>query len=438
MTTVSAQTRSGESALRRELGRWDLTAIGINQVIGSAVFALPAVLAASCDGWSVALILAVGGASLLIATTFAEVGSRFDVTGGPYIYTRAAFGRFIGFEIGWVQWFIRVSSWAAVLNVFVAYAGFYWPSAAAGTARVLWMSSIVGLLAAINVLGIRQSAWTVNALTVGKLVPLLLFGLFGLTAMHWAALRPGPFPPMTHLSSSALLLIYGFGGYETILIPAGESRAPRTGVPFALVTTIVVVAAIFVLIQVVSMGTLPGLATSTTPLADAAARLLGAPGAAVIMVGALLSVLGNNMGAVLSGSRSLFALAEHGDVPAMFGRIDARFKTPVVAIVTTSAVSLALATTGTFVTLASASAVCRLILYGGTCAAALRLRGRHSVGVGDARFRTPLGPAIPVAVLVILAAIFAGATAGQMVSGALVIAAGVVLFGIALLTGRAS
>lgn len=439
MTTTEAGAVSSESALLRELGRWDLTAIGINQVIGSAVFALPAVLAASCNGWSPFLILAVGVASLLIATTFAEVGSRFDVTGGPYIYTRAAFGRFIGFEIGWVQWFIRVSSWAAVLNVFVAYAGFYWPSAAAGVPRVVWMSSIVVSLAAINVLGIKQSAWVVNSLTIGKLVPLALFVLFGLTAMRWAALVPGPFPPVTHVSSSALLLIYGFGGYETILIPAGESRAPRSGVPFALVTTIVVVAALFVLIQIVSMGTLPGLATSTTPLADAASRLLGAPGAAIIMIGALLSVLGNNMGAVLSGSRSLFALAEHRDVPAVFGLVNARFKTPVVAIVATSAVSLALATTGTFVTLASASAVSRLILYAGTCGAALRLRsGVFAARIEDARFRTPFGRAIPIAVLAILAAIFAGATVPQIMSGAVVLAVGAALFAVAILTRRPS
>lgn len=437
MTTIAARAVSSESGLRRELGRWDLTAIGINQVIGSAVFALPAVLAASCDGWSPLLILAVGVASLLIAATFAEVGSRFDVTGGPYIYTRAAFGRFIGFEIGWVQWFIRVSSWAAVLNVFVAYSGFYWPSAASGMPRVVWMSSIVVSLAAINVLGIKQSAWTVNSLTIGKLVPLLLFVVVGLTAMNWASLRPGALPPISHVSSSALLLIYGFGGYETILIPAGESRAPRTGVPFALVTTILVVSAIFVLVQIVSMGTLPGLATSTTPLADAAARLRGAPGAAIIMVGALLSVLGNNMGAVLSGSRSLFALAEHGDVPAVFGFVSARFKTPVVAIVTTSAVSLILATTGTFVTLASASAVSRLMLYGGTCGAALRLRGGGFASrVEDVRFRVPFGRVIPIAVLVILAAIFFGATAPQIMSGAIVLAVGAVLFAVAILTRR--
>ena len=439
MATTEARAVSSESALRRELGRWDLTAIGINQVIGSAVFALPAVLAASCNGWSPVLILCVGVASLLIALTFAEVGSRFDLTGGPYIYTRAAFGRFVGFEIGWVQWFVRVSSWAAVLNVFVVYAGFYWPSATGGTARVIWMSSIVVSLAAINVLGIRQSAWVVNALTIGKLVPLVLFVAVGVTAMNWSALEPGAFPPVSHLSSSALLLIYGFGGYETILIPAGESRAPRTGVPFALVTTIVVVAALFVLIQIVSMGTLPGLAGSATPLADASARLAGAPGAAIIVIGALLSVLGNNMGAVLSGSRSLFALAEHDDVPAVFGLVNARFQTPIIAILTTSAVSLALATTGTFVTLASASAVSRLMLYAGTSGAALRLRrGEFASRVDAARFRVPFGSAIPVVVLIILAAILAGATGPQIMSGGVVLVVGAALFGVAILTRRAS
>ena len=104
------------SQLRRELGRWDLTAIGINQVIGGAVFAMPAALAALVGGWSPFLIVAVGVASLLIAATFAEVGSRFDSTGGPYLYTKAAFGRFAAFEVGWMQWFTRVASWASVVN----------------------------------------------------------------------------------------------------------------------------------------------------------------------------------------------------------------------------------------------------------------------------------------------------------------------------------
>ena len=123
--------------LRRELGKWDLTAIGVNQVIGGAVFALPAALAASAGGWSPWMVAAVGFASLLIALSFAEVASRFDGTGGSYLYTRAAFGRFAAFEVGWLMWFTRAASWASVINVLAVSLGFYWPSLTAGTPRML-------------------------------------------------------------------------------------------------------------------------------------------------------------------------------------------------------------------------------------------------------------------------------------------------------------
>src|SRR4029078_7939924 len=91
--------------LRRELGRWDLTAIGINQVIGGAVFVMPASVAAIVGGWGPILTAGVGLGSLLTALSCAEVGSRFDATGGPYLYTKAAFGPFAAFEVGWMQWF---------------------------------------------------------------------------------------------------------------------------------------------------------------------------------------------------------------------------------------------------------------------------------------------------------------------------------------------
>src|SRR3954465_14354293 len=117
----------GAPGLKRELGRWDLTAVGVNQVIGSAVFAVPAALAATAGAWSPWMIAAVGLGSMLFALSFAEVASRFDGTGGPYLYTRAAFGRFAAFEVGWMMWFTRAASWASVINVLVTQLGFYWP-----------------------------------------------------------------------------------------------------------------------------------------------------------------------------------------------------------------------------------------------------------------------------------------------------------------------
>ena len=421
------------SQLRRELGRWDLTAIGINQVIGGAVFAMPAALAGLVGGWSPFLIVAVGLASLLIAATFAEVGSRFDATGGPYLYTKAAFGRFAAFEVGWMQWFTRVASWASVINVLVASLGFYWPAVTAGTTRTLLLAAIIAALAAINVLGIRQSAWVVNTLTIGKLLPLALFIVVGLTQLGQGGFELHGVPAMNDLSRSALLLIFAFGGYEVIPVPAGESKDPRRTVPFALIMTIAVVTVVLTLAQIVALGTLPSLPDSKTPLADASALMMGATGAAIITLGAVLSTLGNNMGQALSGSRSLFALAEHGDIPGFFARVSRRFGTPVVAILFTAAVSLLLATTGSFVTMAQASAVSRLLVYVATCAAALRLRQPQFAGVvPEPTMRVPLGPVIPLLAILIALAILFGATAAQLRAGVVALAAGAILFVIAM------
>ena len=203
-------------SLRRELGRWDLTAIGINQVIGAAVFALPAALAASAGAWSPWMVAAVGLASMMIAMSFAEVGSRFEGTGGPYLYTRAAFGRFAAFEVGWLLWFTRAASWASVINVLATSLGFYWPTLTAGAPRAILITLVIATITLINVRGIRQSSLVINVLTVGKLAPLIVFIAVGLFYI-----QPGLFsyasPPSTsQLSTAALLLIFAYGGYETV------------------------------------------------------------------------------------------------------------------------------------------------------------------------------------------------------------------------------
>ena len=223
-----------EPALRRALGRWDLTAIGINQVIGAAVFAQPALLAAHAGAWSPWMVAAVGVASMLIALSFAEVGSRFEGTGGPYLYTRAAFGRFAAFEVGWMLWFTRAASWAAVINVLATSLSYYWPPFSAGPARATVITLIIVAIAAINVRGIRQSSVVVNVLTAAKLIPLVIFIGAGLFAMDVSRLAIDQPLTLGAAASSGLLLIFGFGGYEVVPVVAGEARDPRRAVPFAL------------------------------------------------------------------------------------------------------------------------------------------------------------------------------------------------------------
>ncbi len=417
--------------LRRELGRWDLTAIGVNQVIGAAVFGLPAAVAANTGAWSPWMVGAIGFVSMLIALTFAEVASRFDGTGGAYLYTRAAFGRFAGFEVGWMLWFTRVASWAAVINVLVASLGFYWPPITAGAPRAALITSIIVILTAINVRGIRQSSFVVNVLTIGKLLPLAAFIVAGLWFIDWPRLAPGPAPTAANLSATGLLLIYAFGGYEVVPVPGGEARDARRDIPFALIMTILIVAVIMTLAQIVAVGTLPGLASSKTPLIDSAAAFLGTGGAAMMTIAVVISASGNNMGGALSGSRNLFALAEQRDLPALFARVHSAYRTPVNAILITSAVALTLALSGTFQSMATASAISRLVVYLGACASTLRLRHHRFGGVVNPPvFVVPLGPLIPTVAITIALVVLGGASWLQLRNGVLALAAGAVLFGI--------
>ncbi len=429
--TIEDQPRG--TLLKRELGRWDLTAIGVNQVIGGAVFALPASLAAFAGAWSPWMVAAVGLASMLIALSFAEVGSRFDSTGGPYLYTRAAFGRFPAFEVGWMMWFTRAASWASVINVLVLAVGRYWPAVTAGLPRLVLLTAIIGAITALNIRGIRQSSFVVNLFTVGKLLPLLMFIAAGIFFIDPSLLTAHASVSAADLSASALLLIFAFGGYEVVPVVAGETRNPRTAVPFALIMTILIVTIVMTLAQVVALGTLPGLSTSRTPLADAAMLFLGAAGAMVITAGAVVSTSGNNIGQALSGSRNLFALAEQGDLPAFFGRVHPRYRTPVNAILVTAGVALVLAGSGTFQTMAAVSAVSRLIVYVATCAATLRLRSpAFETSVRPALFRVPFGPVIPTAAIVFAVAIVAGATKQQLIAGIVALVVGAVLYVIAV------
>lgn len=435
-----------DEGLRRELGRWDLTAVGVNQVIGGGIFALAAGLAANTGSWAPWLVAGVALASLLIALSFAEVGSRFEGTGGSYLYTRAAFGRFPAFEVGWMLWFTRAASWASVINVLVDALGRYWPLIGAGTPRTLLLTAIIGVIAWINIRGIRQSSMVVNMLTVAKLLPLVIFVLVGIAYVDWGSFSAPATMTMQQLSTGALILVFAFGGYEVVPVLGGETRDPRRAIPFALIMTIVVVAAVTLLTQVVAFGTLPGIAESRTPLADSAAVFMGSAGAVLITLGAVLSTSGNNMGQALSGSRNLFALAEQGDLPAWFGRVHPTFRTPSNAILVTAGVALALAVTGSFVTMAAASAISRLLVYVMTCAALLRLRAprfngpdpvvSRGITVNRAAFVVPGGPVVPLLAILIAAAIILGATQAQLISGTGALVAGAVLYLIAVGGGR--
>ncbi|MDP2053773.1 MAG: APC family permease [Acidobacteriota bacterium] len=432
-------------ALKRALGRWDLTAIGVNQVIGSAIFLLPADVARLVGPWGPLAFMAVGLLSLSIALCFAEVGSRFEKTGGPYLPARAAFGRFVGFEVGWMMWFTRVTSQASVANGLALALAFYWPALSAGLPRMMLIAGLTIAITWINVRGIKQSSWVVNALTIGKLAPLAIFIIVGIWYIDPARFAEMPAVSQQQLSSALILLIFAYGGYEVTGVLAGEAANPRRDVPFAFVATLVTVSVVMSLTSLVATGVLPDLGASRTPLADGAAIFIGAAGALMISIGSAVSMTGNNMGQILNGSRTLFALAENGDLPKWFARVHPGYHTPSNAILFTAVVALTLALTGSFVALAAVSAIARLVMYLAVCAATLVLRkhdreiaaqvGSHfsdlDGAVAPAKFTVPLGPVIPVVASIVALGILAGASQAQLTAGAAALAAGAVLFFVA-------
>ena len=378
-----------EEKLVRGLGRWDFTAVVVNTIIGAGIFGLPAKVYAQIGTYSLLAFVLCALIVGLIVLCYAEVASRFTATGGAYLYAREAFGSIVGFEVGWLYWIVRVATFAANCNLLVTYLGFFIPGANQGATRIALVSLVVLIITVVNLLGIRESSVMTNIFTVGKLVPLFIFAVVGMFFISPGNFNFDAVPQYSGFSSAVLLLIYAFVGFEASVVLAGETKDTGKTIPFGLIVGLLIVAAFYIVIQIVSIGTLPGLATSERPIADAASVFLGPFGAAFITVGALISIFGNLNVGVLASTRMLFAMSEQRDLPAVFERTHERFKTPYVAIIATAIVILVLTIQSSFLTAVAIATITRLLVYATTCLALPIFRMRKDISA--APFSIPLG-----------------------------------------------
>ena len=427
MTPSSPEVSVGRP---RAIGFGGLLALALNGVIGSAIFALPAQVVGLFGGAAPVSYFGVALVTLAIVLCFAELGSRFERDGGPYLYAREAFGSFIGFQTGWVFALSRLASVAAISNASAAYAGHLVPWLATPLGRGLYISLTLLALTGLNVLGVRQGALAVVLLTVGKLLPLGVFVVAGLVSGPAVELGPAVLPPLSGAGEAALLLVFAFGGFETASIPTEEMVSPRRHLPVALVTSLLLIAVVYASIQLVAQRAVPDLARSPAPLATAAEALLGAPGALLIGLGAVVSTLGTASGNLLVAPRLLHALASHGQLPAVLARLHPRFHTPHVAVALFAACAWALALSSNFGALAAASSVGRLMVFGTSCAAVLALRRKPAV---DAQrvFTVPGGAAVPVLGASLCLVLLAGCSRTQLLATVTLVATGALLYAVA-------
>lgn len=384
-----------EEKLVRGISRWDLTAITINTIIGAGIFGLPAKVYSLIGPYSIFAFLACAAIIGVLVLCYAEVSSRFSATGGPYLYAREAFGPIVGFEVGWLYWIVRVATFAANCNLFVTYLGFFDRRFDQPNFRVAAILSIVGILAAVNFIGVRQTASASNVFTVGRLLPLLVFSIVGLFFVAPENFRVDLVPEYGSFSNAVLLLLYAFVGFEVAVVLGGETRDPQSSLPFALLVAVTVVAVLYILIQIVSIGTLPGLASSERPLAEAAANFLGVFGAGFITLGALVSIIGNLNVGILGSTRLLFAMSERGDLPGFLSTVHDRFRTPHISIALTVSSMLLLTLYSSFLSALAIATITRLLVYATTCAALPVFRRRADTP--PARFKAPAGIAAAIA-----------------------------------------
>jgi basic amino acid/polyamine antiporter, APA family len=380
--------------LIRAMGRWTLTALVINSIIGSGIFGLPSVVAGYMGKQSPLAYLAAAAGIGVVIGCFAEVASQFGAAGGPYLYAREAFGRFIGIEIGWLLWLVRLTGAAAAADLFTNYLAEFWPAVQEPVARLSVLAVLIGSLAAVNVRGVKSGAAASNVFTVAKLGALILFAIAGGVFLLRAhppipgVLQSGTSVPIRNWLEAVLVLLFAYGGFEGAVIPMAEAKDPRHDAPFALLVALVTVTLLFCAIQYVVVGVLPGAAVTDRPLAAAARQFAGTAGAALISAGALISVYGYLTAQMLHTPRLTFALGEKGDFPRFFARIHSKFHTPHISILAFAGIVWCLAAAGSFTWNVFLSSVGRLFIYGFTCAALPVLRRKYP----DAHaYRLPAG-----------------------------------------------
>ena len=369
------------------MGRRDLTAVVINSVIGAGVFGLPSVVAGLTGTWSPVMVLLGAIGIMPIVLCVAEVGSRFDVAGGPYLYTQQAFGASAGFYVGWLLVWTRLLSAAAILNVMASYLGTLVPWIATPVGRAVTMVIAVVLFTAINVRGVKQASWTVNLFTVAKLLPLILAIVVGLVFLRGdvIATQRVASPQWT---DAMLQMVFAFQGFEVALVAASEMRRPREDAAFALIVAMLIITVVYALTQLSVIAVLPNAASSKAPIADTLRVVLGNTGAAIGSLGAAVSTYGWLTGNALLVPRMPFSMAERGELPRAFARVHPTFRTPYIAIITCSVISLAIGLAGTFAATSMLSAIGRLIVYGMVCGSLIVLRRR---GQPPAAFTLPGG-----------------------------------------------
>lgn len=397
-----AISQANEGELKRVVGVSGLALTIVNFVIGSAIFALPAIIGLQLGGYAIFGYLLGGLMMAAIMLCYAEVGSKITDNGGTYAYVKAAFGEFPAYIINWllvVAWSLLAD--AAVINLFADSLSVMFPVFAVTWVRAILFFFSILFMIVVNIIGAKQGVAIIKVITIIKLLPLIGIIIFGFTHVQPGALHFENLPSLNSFGSAMLVLFFAFPGFESALNTSGEIKNPRRTVPRGIILGGAFVVIFYLLIQYVTQGVLGSemAAVKNAPLAAVADKIIGPVGSRVLLLTAALSCFGSIFADVLNGPRLLYAGARDGLFPAFLGKTHPRFRTPFWAIILYAALIFIIALAGGFQQLAVLATASILIIYLAVVLATLKLR-KQRLTTTEKTFRMPGGLLFPLIAMV--------------------------------------
>jgi amino acid transporter len=409
--------------LLRALRRRDLIGILLNAMIGAGMLAAPARVYDLAGGWSFLVLAAAAAILAPLILCFADLGSRFSATGGPYLYARAALPGWLAFAVGWLMWISQALSVATLANLLVSYLAGFFPAIGSGLPRAAVIVAVGLGLTGIALRGIKQSANAINLLIVLKVGFVLAFVAGGVAFVQPERLAVrNAVPDAITFAQAVLIYLFAYSGFERASVVAGEARDPQRDGPAALLTSVVLVTLAYGAVLLVCAGVLDDPTATDRPLAEVGRQLFGPIGQIAVSAGAIAVILGTLLVITVAMPRMLLAISEQGQLPAPLGAIHPRFQTPYVAILVSSVLAYGSALATDLIGSLTFATAARLMGYVLCCLALWRLS--RTVGAPPALFNLPargvvalVTAAIFLVVLALGAAKELPALAGVMVLG---------------------
>ena len=390
--------------LRRELTLLDSTMINAGTMIASAIFIVPATIALHAQGSALTVIVwVVGGlVSLMGALAIAELGAAMPEAGGQFVYLRAAYGPVWGFLYGWGAFMvINTASIAAIAVAFAQYLGYFFPLSDAEIKIVAMLSTVV--LTTLNCFGLKMGAWTQNVFTFLKMAALAGIVMVSFVLKGGAVENFTPFFPAQSFSSllgplglAMVAALWAYDGWIEITYVGSEVKNPQRNLPLSIIFSTLIVMVLYVLISIACVYVLSveAMAQAKLVAAEAATKMIGPQGAALVTIAILISTLGSNNGIVFTAARIPYAMAKEKLFFQSMGQVHKKYRVPMVALIVQGVWACILTASGRYDQLYTYVVFVSWLFYAMSCGAVIVLR--HKAPNMTRPYKTWGYPVVPI------------------------------------------